>query len=111
MASVPVYKVTLRDLFHHISISLLFHLARELVCLSDNWTSAACLPAPGVDSAMSGYDDNNGWGDDVGHGYHKSALRKDEVSIPAIFTYDEYDVMSVGQLNAMLSHVTFTGSM
>lgn len=29
---------------------------------------------------MSGYDDNQGWGDDIDHGYQNSSLRKDEVS-------------------------------
>jgi hypothetical protein len=28
---------------------------------------------------MSGYDDNNGWGDDTGHGYNNSSLRKEDI--------------------------------
>ena len=31
---------------------------------------------------MSGYAHNQGYGDDIGHGYHKSTLRKDEVRLP-----------------------------
>jgi hypothetical protein len=36
---------------------------------------------------MSGYDDNNGWGDDTGHGYNNSSLRKEDVSILAFSIY------------------------
>jgi hypothetical protein len=28
---------------------------------------------------MAGYSDNNGWGQDVGHGYNNSSFRKEEV--------------------------------
>lgn len=31
---------------------------------------------------MAGYAQNQGYGDDIGHGYHKSTLRKDEVRLP-----------------------------
>ena len=37
----------------------------------------------GYGQTMSGGgygDDNMGYGDDIGHGYHKSSLRKDEVT-------------------------------
>ena len=30
---------------------------------------------------MAAYAHNQGYGDDIAHGYHKSSLRKDEVSI------------------------------
>jgi hypothetical protein len=31
---------------------------------------------------MAAYAQNQGYGDDIAHGYHKSTLRKDEVRLP-----------------------------
>lgn len=81
-----IYSVSLSDSLQLIQSIRQFHFARSIQCVHLLRVGDLHLAAPpGVDLAMSGYGDNQGWGDDVGHGYHKSSLRKDEVSTVLLF--------------------------
>lgn len=54
-------------------------IAREVFSLLQHWLIPSSHSRFIKFSAMSGYSDNMGYGDDCGHGYHKSSLRKEEV--------------------------------